>query len=110
MQLKRKEMLTSVVDDMRTQKMYTEINKDFFFLGGGVICKLPKFSNLAANRRPKFRNTHWPGKSLTIMEEKPWKLFCKTSLNARKYLFSKSVDKKYVWPCWKKCTKRNFRY
>ena len=36
MQLKRKEMLTSVVDDMRTQKMYTEINKDFFFWGGGV--------------------------------------------------------------------------
>ena len=48
----------------------------FFFWGGGrVICKLPKLSNfkLAVNCRTKLRNTHWPDKSLTIVEDKPWK-------------------------------------
>ena len=43
-------------------------------------------------------NSHWPEKSLTIVEDKLGKRFCKTSLNAREYLFLKSVDKKSVWP------------
>ena len=61
----------------------TEMVIIIFFLGGGgggggggrVICKLPKLSNfkLAVNCRTKLRNTHWPDKSLTIVEDKPWK-------------------------------------
>ena len=43
------------------------------FWGEGDICELPKF-----------RNAHWPEIRLTAVEDiKPWKLFCKTSLNAR---------------------------
>ena len=46
----------------------------FFFFGGGggsfVNCQVLK---LAANHRYKFRYTHWPDKSLTIVEDKPWK-------------------------------------
>ena len=50
----------------------------FFFLGGGgegSFVNLPKLSNfkLAVNCRTKLRNTHWPDKSLTIVEDKPWK-------------------------------------
>ena len=41
------------------------------------------FRGRGINRITKFRNTHWPKKSLTSVEDKPWKLFCKTSLNAR---------------------------
>ena len=46
----------------------------------GLIAKVLK---QAVNHRTKFRNTHWLEKSLTTVEDKPWKLFCKTSLNAR---------------------------
>ena len=79
MQLKRNEMYKIsffffVIDDMITQE---KIQKLFFFLvGGGYIAKVLK---LAVNHR----NTHWLEKSLTTVDDKPWKLFCKTSLNAR---------------------------
>ena len=57
-----------------------KIKKLFFFGGGGgLIAKVHKL----AVRRTKFRNTHWLEKSLTTMDDKPWKVFCKTSLNAR---------------------------
>ena len=69
----------------------------FIFLGGGggLFAKVLK---LAVNRRTKFRNIHWLEKSCTTVDDKPWKLFCKTSLNVREKLFSKSVDKRSVWP------------
>ena len=63
--------------------------------GRGVIVKVLK---KAVNCRKKFRNTHWLEKSLTTVDDKPRKLFCKTSLNARELQFSKIVDKKSVWP------------
>ena len=45
---------------------------------------MPKFSNyVAVNRRTKFRITHWLEKRVTTLHDKPWRLFCKTSLNAR---------------------------
>ena len=43
----------------------------FFFGGGGGVPMLSK--KLAVNRRTKFRNTHWSDKSLTNVEDKPWK-------------------------------------
>ena len=64
---------------MRNTEMVIIIIFFFFLVGGGgggrVICKLPKLSNfkLAVNCRTNFRNTHWPDKSLTIVEDKPWK-------------------------------------
>ena len=71
------------------------IQKPFFFGGGGVggvggvggwwgrrgiNCQIFK---LAVNSRTQSRNTHWLEKSVTTVHDKPWKLFCKTSLNAR---------------------------
>ena len=51
-----------------------------FLVGGGEITKILK---LAVYRRTKFRNTQWLVKSLTTVDDKPLKLLCKTSLNAR---------------------------
>ena len=45
--------------------------------------KFAKVFKLAVKRRTKFRNTHCLEKSLTTVDDKAWKLFCKTSLNAR---------------------------
>ena len=63
---------------------HTRENTDFFLFswggGGGLIAKVLK---LAVSRKTKFRNTHWLEKSLTTVDDKPWKLYCKTSLNAR---------------------------
>ena len=83
-----------VIDDMITQEKIQKLYIYlfilfiyFFFLGGGggegdkIILKL------AVNSRTKFRNTHWLEKSITTVEDKPWKLFCKTSLNAREQRF-----------------------
>ena len=85
-----------MIDDLITQE---KIQKLLLFLfeggGGGQIAKVLE---LAVNRRTKFRNTHWLEKSLTTVDDKPWNFLCKTSLNAREKLFSKSVDKKCVWP------------
>ena len=36
--------------------------------GGGVNCQS---SQLAVNRKTKFRNTHWPEKIRTFVEDKP---------------------------------------
>ena len=91
MQLKRNDnqLLFFVIDDMITQE---KIQKPyfFFFWGGGGVGggeegdKMPKFSNyVAVNRRTKFRITHWLEKRVTTLHDKPWRLFCKTSLNAR---------------------------
>ena len=58
----------------------------FFVLGGGGGGrggKIAKVLKQAVNLRTKFRNTHRLEKSLTTVDDKPWKLFCKTSLNAR---------------------------
>ena len=38
--------------------------------GGGSADVVKKTS---CNRRTKFRNTHWSDKSLTNVEDKPWK-------------------------------------
>ena len=70
----------------------------FVCVGGGVGgCHLyiAKVLKLAVNRRSIFWNALWPD---NCERYKPWKRFCKTSLNAREQLFSKSVDKKSVWP------------
>ena len=64
-----------VFDDMITQEKIQKLL--LFFVLGGKVLKLP------VNLRTKFRNTHWLEKSLTTLEDKPWKYFCKTSLNAR---------------------------
>ena len=63
----------------------------FLFFGGGGAGGGGSFVNIADivkstscfNRRTKFMNTHWSNKSLTIVEARPCKWFCKTSLNAR---------------------------
>ena len=78
------------IDDMITQE---KIQKPccccFFFGGGGGGVggegggKIAKVFKLAVNRRTKVRNIHWFEKSVTTVHDKPWKLFCKTSLNAR---------------------------
>ena len=82
-----------MIDDLITQEKIQKLLL-FFCLRGGQIAKVLK---LAVNRRTKFRNTHWLEKSLTV-DDKPWNFLCKISLNAREKLFSKSVDKKCVWP------------
>ena len=58
-----------VIDDMITQEKIQKHYLFIFFLGGGG--------------RTKFRNTHWLEKNLTTVDDEPWKLFCKTRLNAR---------------------------
>ena len=64
-------------------------NHYFFFGGGGGGGRGDKIIlKLAVNSRKKFRNTHWLEKSLTTVDDKPWKLFCKTSLNAREQWFN----------------------
>ena len=55
----------------------------FFFGGGGGEGGIAKLLKLAVNRRTKFRNTHWLEKSLATVDDKPRRLFSKTSLNAR---------------------------
>ena len=72
-----KSAVVFVIDDMITQDKNTETIINFCL--GGYIAKVLK---LAVNRRTKFKNTHWLEKSLTAVDNKPWKLFCKTSLNA----------------------------
>ena len=100
MHLTRNEMIVQnqllffVVDDMITQK---KIQILLFIGGRGTSVNCQSSQNSCYNRRTKFRNTHWPEKRLTTVEDiKPWKQFCKTSLTAREQLFSKSVDKKSV--------------
>ena len=89
-----------LVDEMITQE---KIQKLLFYFWGQIA----KVLKLAIKRKTKFRNTQWPETSFTIVEDKPWILFCKTSLNARESLFSKSVDKKCValWDMAKKVQK-----
>ena len=84
MQLKRNVMdkISCCFVDMVTQEKIQKIFVFFFFFwgGGGLFVEVLK---LAVNRRTKFRNTHWLDNNLRTVDDKPWKLFCKTSLNAR---------------------------
>ena len=71
------------IDDMITKEKIQKLLFIylFFFLGGGggggagegdkIILKL------AVNSRTKFRTTRYLEKSLTTVDDKPWKLFCK---------------------------------
>ena len=74
-----KSLVNFVIDAMITQEKIKKLFFFFFWGGGGEIAKVHKL----AVRRTKFRNRHWLEKSLTTMDDKPWKVFCKTSLNAR---------------------------
>ena len=76
---------------MITQEKIQKLLFIYFYFGGGggggrrgnkIILKL------AVKSRAKFRNIHWLEKSLTTVDNKPWKLF-KTSLNAREQQFKK---------------------
>ena len=69
-----------VIDDMILQE---KIQKLFLFSWGGGGWLIAKVLKLAVSCKTKFRNTHWLEKSLTTVDDKPWKLYCKTSLNAR---------------------------
>ena len=78
--------------------------------GGAGGDKFAKVAKLAVKRRTKFRNTHWLEKSLKTVDDKPWKLFCKTSSNAReKNCFQKVLIKNLCSPMspesWKKVLK-----
>ena len=66
-----------MISDMITQE---KIQKLSLFFMGGYIANVPK---LAVNGGTNLRNTHWLEESLTTMDDKPWELFCNTSLNAR---------------------------
>ena len=75
-----KSAVVFVIDDMITQEKIQKLLLLFFFFGGGGY--IAKVLKLTVNRRTKFMNTHWLEKSLTTVDNKPWKLFCKTGLIA----------------------------
>ena len=67
-----------MVDDMITQ---AKMQKLLFFLGWGIIAKFTKY--LLTAKQSSWIHFGLINKYLTTVEDKPLKLFCKNSLNAR---------------------------